>query len=127
MSNIETEKLINNTRYFFLLFFLIAVGSSYISNSGITTWGGILITCSVYFTVALVNQRYINRKIVSTKLIYTSVTIEIFLVFLLKFFMSFHPKVGFGLAIKEPATFLVYFLFLILRKPRKQNFIIKNY
>ena len=36
------------------------------------------------------------------------------LVFSLKYVMHFNPVVGYGMTIKEPATFLVYFLFLIL-------------
>jgi methyl-accepting chemotaxis protein len=36
------------------------------------------------------------------------------LVFSLKYAMHFNPVVGYGMTIKEPATFLVYFLFLIL-------------
>ncbi len=114
ISKIETEKLINKTRYFFVVFFLVAAYSSYANNSGVWTWGGILASCAVFMALASVNQIFIYKKIISTPLIYVSVTVEMLLVFSLKYVMHFNQAVGYGMTIKEPATFLVYFLFLIL-------------
>lgn len=114
ISNIKTESLINKTRYFFIIFFLVAAYSSYKSQSGAWTWGGICATSAVFLILAIVNQVYINKKKISSTLIYISVTVEMLLVFSLKFMMHFNPVVGYGMSLKEPATFLVYFLFIIL-------------
>ena len=105
ISSIKTEKLINNTRYFFILFFLIAAYSSFKSGSGSWTWGGIIVTSAVFLLLAIVNQVFINRGIISKLLIYVSVTVEILLVFSLKFMMHFTPVVGYAMTLKEPATF----------------------
>lgn len=124
MSSIATERLINRARYIFIVFFLLASVSAYMSGSSIMSWGAILLTDAIFLTLAIINQVFIARNILSQKLIYISVTIEFLLIFSLKFLMHFDPKVGYGLTIKEPATFLVYFLFMIitaLRYNKKLN------
>ena len=88
------------------------------------TWGSVWATTVVFLILALINHFFIRKKILSTTLIWISVTMEFSLIFTLKFFMHFDPKVGYGMTIKEPATFLVYFLFMImtaLRYNRKLN------
>ncbi len=114
MSNLQTERLINKTRYMFSIMFLLTAISSYLSKSAPATYLGIFGTCAVYISVAIVNQVNINKKIISTRLIYISSTIEILLIFALKYLLHFDPRVGYGMTIKEPASFLVYFLFLII-------------
>jgi hypothetical protein len=103
MSTIATERLINRMRVLFILFFLIAAFSSYKGQSGPWTWGSILAATGVFTTLAIVNQAFIARNVISPLLIYISVTTEFLLVFVLKFSFHFVPGVGYGLAMKEPA------------------------
>jgi len=121
MGSLSTEWLINKTRYFFIIFFAIGGISSIKNGSAPASWGGIFATSLVFLTLALVNQYYIFKKIYSIRLIYISVTIEILLVAILKYIMHFDPRVGFAMTIKEPATFIVYFLFLIMTALRYNN------
>ena len=114
MGSLATEWLINKTRYFFIIFFAIGGISSIKNGSGPASWGGIFATSVIFLILALVNQYYIYKKVYSIRLIYISVTIEILLVAILKYIMHFDPRVGFAMTIKEPATFIVYFLFLIM-------------
>ncbi len=125
MSNLHTERVINNSRFVFVIFFLISGFTAYKNQSGTWSWGSIFGTTAVFLVLALVNEVFIRRKIVSTRLIYASTTVEFLLVFALKYAMHFVPLVGYGYTMKEPATYLVYFLFLIingLRYDRKLNF-----
>lgn len=125
MSSLQTESLINKTRFVFTLMFVFTAVTSYFQGASFETWGGVLITSFVYFGLAVVNQVFIARKIVSVPLIYASVTIEFLLVAVLKYLMHFDDRVGYGMTIKEQATFLVYFLFFILvalRYDKKLNF-----
>jgi len=114
MGSLATEWLINKARYFFIIFFAIAGISSIKNGASLASWGGIFATSFVFLILALVNQYYIFKKIYSIQLIYVSVTIEMMLVATLKYIMHFDTRVGFAMTIKEPATFSVYFLFLIL-------------
>ncbi len=124
MSTIQTERVINNARYIFILFFLIAGFTAYKNNSGLWSWGSIYACTGVFLILALVNEFFIRAQRISTALIYTSTTVEFLLIFALKYAMHFVEEVGYGYTMKEPATYLVYFLFLImnaLRYNRKLN------
>jgi methyl-accepting chemotaxis protein len=124
ISTLSTEWLINKTRYFFIGFFAIAGFISFRQGSHYITWGSVWGTTIIFLILALVNHFFIKKKILSETLIWISVTIEFSLIFTLKFFMHFDPSVGYGMTIKEPATFLVYFLFMImtaLRYSKKLN------
>ena len=114
MSSLRTESLINKTRFVFTLMFVFTAVTSYFQGASTATWGGVLATSFVYLSLAIVNQVFISRKIVSVRLIYVSVTIEFILVAVLKYVMHFDERVGYGMTIKEQASFIVYFLFFIL-------------
>ncbi|PKL39836.1 MAG: hypothetical protein CVV44_06340 [Spirochaetae bacterium HGW-Spirochaetae-1] len=118
MSTIATERIINRARYVFIVFFFIAAVSAYVSGSSIMSWGAILAADTIFLTLAIVNQASIMKNTISVPLIYTSVTIEFLLIFFLKFTMHFDERVGYGLTMKEPATFLVYFLFMAMNAMR---------
>jgi methyl-accepting chemotaxis protein len=124
MSSLPTENLINKTRYVFAaMFFAVGIFSK-IGQSAWETWGGIIAASALLLLIAFINQIFIWFKKVSTTLIYISVTVEISLVTMVKFFMHYDPRVGWGMTIKEPATFVVYFLFIImaaLRYDKKLN------
>jgi len=124
ISDLRTERLINTTRFVFTAFFLVAGYSAYRNVSGLWSWGSIFACTGVFFILALVNEFYIRTQRLSMRLIYASTTVEFLLIFLLKYFMHFTRDVGYGYTMKEPATYLVYFLFLVmngLRYDRKLN------
>ncbi len=125
MSSLQTESLINKTRFVFTLMFVFTAVTSYFQGASYSTWGGVLATSFVYLSLAIVNQVFIARKKISVPLIYVSVTIEFILVAVLKYVMHFDERVGYSMTIKEQASFLVYFLFFImvaLRYNKKLNF-----
>ncbi len=125
MSSLQTESLINKTRFVFTFMFVFVAVTSYFQGASPETWGGVFATSFVYLSLAVVNQVFIARKKISVPLIYISVTIEFLLVALLKYLMHFDERVGYGMTIKEQASFLVYFLFFILvalRYDKKLNF-----
>jgi methyl-accepting chemotaxis protein len=95
------------------MFFIVAL-SSYFQKSTPYTWGGILGTSAVFLLLAAINEVFLYKKRISVLLIYISATIEITLIFILKFVMHFDERVGYGMTIKEPATFTVYYLFIIM-------------
>ncbi len=124
ISTIGTERQINRTRYFFLVFFIVAAISSWKNGSSPYTYLSILGTSCVFLLLAVSNQVAISRKIISSTLVWVSVTIEFLLIFLLKWAMHFDESVGYSMTLKEPATFLVYFLFMAmngLRYNRRLN------
>lgn len=124
ISTIGTERQINRTRYFFLVFFIVAAISSWRNGSSPYTYLSILGTSCVFLVLAVSNQVAISRKIISSTLVWVSVTIEFLLIFLLKWAMHFDESVGYSMTLKEPATFLVYFLFMAmngLRYNRRLN------
>jgi len=130
MNKFATEWLITKTRYFFFIFFIIAGISSYQSNAIPIIWGGIIFTSILFLLLAMLNHMFIKKKIYSFKLVVISSIFEISLIFVLKFLMHFDKATGYGQTIKEPATFLVYFLFLgmiALRFNKKLNFYIGFY
>ncbi|OHD63931.1 MAG: hypothetical protein A2176_14980 [Spirochaetes bacterium RBG_13_51_14] len=104
--------------------FLLVALSSFLQNAGTATWGGILASSALFLILAIINQVYLFRKKISVPLIYISVTVELSLIFITKYVMHFDERVGYGMTIKEPATFTVYFLFIImsaLRYNKKLN------
>jgi methyl-accepting chemotaxis protein len=124
ISTIGTERQINRTRYFFLVFFIIAAVSSWRNGSSPYTYLSILGTSFVFLALAISNQVAVYRKVISSRLIWISVTIEFLLIFVLKWAMHFDESVGYTMTLKEPATFLVYFLFMAmngLRYNRRLN------
>ncbi len=118
MSTVQTERVINNTRYIFILFFLLAGYSAYKNNSGLWSWGSIFACTGVFLLLALLNEAFIQKNRISSALIYLSTTVEFLLIFTLKYAMHFVEEVGYGYTMKEPATYLVYFLFLVMNALR---------
>ncbi len=110
----STERMINRVRFVFATFFVLTAYSSYKAQSVPAVYISIFSAAMVYYILALINEVFIRRDRVSLQLIYVSVTVEVLLLFFVKF--SFHndPFNGYGLAIKEPATFLVYLVFAVI-------------
>ncbi|HQO03735.1 MAG TPA: hypothetical protein PLI62_15835, partial [Spirochaetota bacterium] len=124
MNPIASEKVINRFRFILSGFFLISGFAAYKSGSLPSVYIAIISISIFYFFVASVNYYFIRLQRITTALIYISVTLEILMVFAVKF--SFHndPYNGYGLAIKEPSTFLVYLVLAVicgLRYNKKLN------
>ncbi len=118
MNPVVVERIINRTRYIFIIFFLLTAISSYKGGSVPAVYFSILTGSIFFLIIALANRHYIKRELISMPLIYISVTFEVCLIFLVKF--SFHndPYNGYGLAVKEQATFIVYLIFGVLNALR---------
>ena len=114
MDSIKTERIINRTRYVFAFFFLVTAFVSYKGGSVLAVYGTIMMAVAIYLALAIINQVFIFRKVIPLWLIWFSVTVDALLVLLVKYSFHFDPNNGFGLAVKEPATFIVWFMFAVI-------------
>ncbi len=118
MDPLYTEKLINRARYFISLFIFIAGISAMRSGSAISVYMIIIIGSGIHLGIALVNQYFISKKYIPTALIYTSVTLEVLNIISAKIAFSGDPFNGWGLSVKEPATFILFILFVVIHALR---------
>ncbi len=114
MNPVESERLINRFRFIFVIFFLVSGLASYRSGSVPAVYQSIIGISIFYFLLAITNYLFIRRNRVPTLLVYVSVTIEVLMVFSVKYSFHFDQHNGFGLAIKEPATFIVYLIMAVI-------------
>lgn len=112
--SLEIERKINRIRFFFISLFLLISFSSYKSGSTkpvyITMFliTGLLLASAIFWEILL-------RKISYSHWIkYISTSIDLISVFGLKYGMHFDTNFGWALAIKEPATFDLFFLYICL-------------
>lgn len=124
MNPLASEKVINRFRFILSFFFLISGFAAYKSGSIPSVYTSIIIISLFYFMLAGVNYAFIRRQTLPGSLIYISVTLEILMVFAVKFSFRNDPYNGYGLAIKEPSTFIVYLIMAVicgLRYNKKLN------
>ncbi|HPS57543.1 MAG TPA: methyl-accepting chemotaxis protein [Spirochaetota bacterium] len=124
MNRIEIERIINRVRYVFILFFFLSAFAAMKSGSVPEVYISVLTIAGTYLVVALVNTYFIKRKNVTDTLIFTSVTLEVILIFLVKYAFHNDPYHGYAMSLKEPSTFLLYMVFAIicgLRYNKKLN------
>ncbi|MFW5860774.1 MAG: methyl-accepting chemotaxis protein [Spirochaetota bacterium] len=114
MNPVESERLINRFRFIFVIFFMVSGLASYRSGSVPAVYQSIIGISIFYFLLAIVNYLFIKRNNVPALLIYVSVTFEVLMVFAVKYSFHFDQHNGYGLAIKEPATFIVYFIMAVI-------------
>jgi len=114
MNRLAIEKIINRARMMFVIFFLISAFSAYRSGSVPEVYLSLFAGTGVAFTVAIVNYVAVKLNRISLPLIYISVTIEALVILFIKFCFHYDEHNGYGLAIKEQATFMVWFLYAIL-------------
>jgi len=118
MNTILIEKIINRTRYLFVLFVALAGISSYTGGSAPVVYASIFAATGMYLAISIVHYLFIRRERIPLWLIMTMLTTDAILVFTVKFAFHFDPAHGYGMTIKEPATFLVYFIFGIVNALR---------
>lgn len=114
MNKVEIERIINRVRYVFIIFFMMSGYASYRTGSVPAVYASILAVAAAYLTVAIVNTYFIRKSIVTDLMIYTTTTLEVLFIFLVKYAFHNDPYNGYAMSIKEPSTFIVYLLFAIL-------------
>jgi len=114
MNPVESERLINRFRFIFVIFFMISGLASYRSGSVPAVYQSIIGISIFYFLLAIANYIFIKRNMVPALLIYVSVSFEVLMVFAVKYSFHFDQHNGYGLAIKEPATFIVYLIMAVI-------------
>jgi methyl-accepting chemotaxis protein len=114
MNTLVAERIINRTRYIFGTFFFVSGISAMRSGSVESVYISILIGSGVVFLIAIVNEIFIRMKKVNIFLVYISAMLEVINVCFVKFGFHFDPHNSWGLAVKEPATLIVLYLYVII-------------
>jgi methyl-accepting chemotaxis protein len=118
MDPLKAEKIITRIRFIFVLFFLASGFMAKRSGSEEAVYTAILIGAGVQFAVVAANTIFILLKKIPASLIYISSTVEIANVFFVKTGFHNDPFNSWGLAIKEPSTFILLILFCIINGMR---------
>lgn len=110
----ETEKIVNRIRFIFFIMFFISGVSSAKSGSAPQVSNSIFINSFIFLGNAIFWEIALRKVEYKWWLKYASGTIDLLTAFGLKYGFHFHPTLGWGFALKEPATFDVLFLFVVL-------------
>jgi methyl-accepting chemotaxis protein len=73
-----------------------------------------ILGCSFFYVLFTIAWEFILKGSFGSWMKYVSTTVDLLLVFVVKFGFHFDPYYGWGLSLKEPATFIAFFLFLNL-------------
>jgi len=114
MNPVNTERIINRVILVFAIFFLVTGLSSYAQGSVPSVYISIITGSAIYFIIVIINHIYIKKEIINSTLIYVSVTIELLVAVFTKYAFHFDQHNGWGLAVKEPATFLVFIILAVI-------------
>lgn len=114
MNMLTAEKIINRTRYIFGVFFLVSGISALQSGSVESVYISILTGSGIVFLIAFVNEVFIRLKRVNMVLVYISATLEVLNVSFVKFSFHYDQYNSWGLTVKEPATFIVLLLYMVI-------------
>lgn len=114
MDSVKTEKIINVARFLIGIFILISGISSLRSGSAPSVAYSIMIGAGVEFGIVLLNLFFISRKKIPPSLPFVSATLDIANAIVVKAMFSFDPVNGWGLAVKEPATFIMLIVYTIV-------------
>ncbi len=118
MNPIYTERLINRTRYIMALFILISGISAWKNGSAPAVYYYIIGGGFIHLSVALVNQWFIFKKRIPLILIYCSVTVEVANLVMAKIAFHWDAFNGWGLTVKEQATFMMFILYVVIHALR---------
>jgi methyl-accepting chemotaxis protein len=108
----ELERIINRFRYLIVAIFLISAYTSYRAQSPFEVWMTILSADAALFFFTIFWEfllRY-SKRVLMVK--YLSGTIDILIVIAVKYGFHFDPVNGWGMSIKEPASFDIFFIFI---------------
>jgi methyl-accepting chemotaxis protein len=112
--NLEIEIKINKVRYGFAFLFLISTYSAYKSGTSEQVYISLGLATTFYFLLTLFWQFLLPRVTYKKWLKYVTTTLDLLTVFLTKYGFHFQAVDGWGVAIKEPASFCVFFMFINL-------------
>jgi methyl-accepting chemotaxis protein len=118
MDQLNTEKVINRARFIIGIFILIAGVSAWRNQSADMVWKTIILGGFFQLAIVLFNQIFILKKFVPNWLPFVSVTLEVGNLVFAKSMFSFDEFNGWGLAVKEPATFILFIVFTIVHALR---------
>ncbi len=114
LKSLETERKINRIRFIFIVLFIITAVSAYKSGSSFGVYGSLFFMIIVYSILIISFEFYLRKAKYHSYLKYISTSVDLICVFSAKYGFHFDEFNGWGLAIKEPATFLLFFLFINL-------------
>jgi len=118
MDTLKTEKIINWARLIIGLFILISGISAWKNNSVPMVYVSIMIGGGFQFAIVLFNLFFILKKRIPAWLPFVSVTLEVANIVFAKSMFSNDIHNGWGLAVKEPATFILFIVYAILHALR---------
>ena len=110
----DFEIIINRFRFLLMIVILLPAYSAYKANSPFAVWGTIvysdaaLLVSAILWALLLRNHRRTNL------VKYLSGTFDIFLILMVKYSFHYDPVNSWGMALKEPSTFDLLFVFVIV-------------
>lgn len=112
--SIRVERTVNRIRFLLGFMFLVTGFSSYKGNSSPPVYLGIMGSAVFYLLNAVCWEIYLRKAVYKKWIKYLSTFMDILVIFSAKYFMHFDPFYGWGVTIKDPATFVSYFLMINL-------------
>jgi methyl-accepting chemotaxis protein len=112
--SIQTERNINKLRYIFAAIFLMTSISAYRFGSSPSVYLSLSGTTVIYFINIVFWHIVLNRINYASWIKYVTTFIDLTLVFVAKYGFHSDPNSGWSLAVKEPATFCIFFMFINL-------------
>ncbi|MEM7180572.1 MAG: methyl-accepting chemotaxis protein [Spirochaetota bacterium] len=112
--SIQIERKINNLRYAFVLLFYVTTFSAYKSGSTPHTYKTLFWSSTIYLISTTCWYFYLKQATYKKWIKYVTTSIDLCLLFFTKYGFHFDAVHGWGLSIKEPATFTIFFLYINL-------------
>lgn len=114
LKSLNTEKKINRIRFIFVVLFLITGISAYRSGSSVGVYTTLFVVTIIYTIFILIFEFYLRNSNYSKYIKYVTTSVDLLGIFGVKYGFHFDEFNGWGLAIKEPASFVLFFLFINL-------------
>lgn len=112
--NFDVEKKINKLRYGFFLIFSLVAYSAFKSGSSPTVYFSLAGAAIFYLIITITWEVLLKFLEYNRWFKYLCTSIDLFIVFAIKYAFHFDEVNGWGMSIKEPASFTVFFVFINL-------------
>lgn len=112
------EKIINRIVLMFGLFFMVSAISGYRGGSVPVVYISIGAGALIFLALGTVNLLWLRKGDIPSWMIYFSAFTQLAVCVGVRLAFSQDPHNGFGLAVKEPATFIVYFVLMAVNSLR---------
>jgi methyl-accepting chemotaxis protein len=112
--SLEVERKINHVRFGFIALFFLTAFSAYRSGSTPPVYYSLFLIATLMLISAIFWEITLPKLSYSYWIKYISTSIDLLGVFGAKYGMHFDSTFGWGLTLKEPATFDVFFLYICL-------------